>query len=170
VLSQLDEELGAPAVEVASTLHLHPKWVSEQEAETMPIVNGNAHGLRDRAAALAGTDGRTADLLLLNRDFRGYQTILAAMNEWANPEGDEDKSARIKSAAEEWIEQKMLEAVQGLRQLENGSTWITQNYDEALSPVSLTAVFMADRYHTLAEVKRAVGVLRQQRRTATGTD
>jgi hypothetical protein len=30
-----------------------------------------------------------------------------------------------------------------------------------MSPVALTAVFMADRYHTLREVKRAVGMLRQ---------
>ena len=54
----------------------------------------------------------------------------------------------------------MIEAVHGLRQLENGSTWITEHYDEAMSPVALTAAFMADRYHTLREVKRAVGALR----------
>jgi hypothetical protein len=125
------------------------------------IVNGNANGIRDRAAALAGQDGRTASILLLNRDFRGYQSLLAAMNEWANPEGDDDKMRRIESLTQEWVEQKMVEAVQGLRQLENGRTWITEHYDAALSPVALTAAFMADRYHTLREVRRAVGVLRQ---------
>ena len=53
---------------------------------------------------------------------------------------------------QEWVEQKMVELVQGLRQLENGSTWITEHYDEALSPVAPTAaVPMADRYHTLRE-------------------
>ena len=54
----------------------------------------------------------------------------------------------------------MIEAIQGLRQLENGSTWLTTHFDDALSPVSLTAAFMADRYHTLREVKRALGPTR----------
>jgi hypothetical protein len=164
VLSQVDEDLGEPANEVLSILNIDPKWVTEKEAEDLAIVNGNGLGLRDRAAALAGTDGRTANILLLNRDFRGFQAIIHAISDWANPEGDDDKAARIKAAAEEWVEQKMIEAVQGLRQLENGNTWITQHYDEAMSPVALTAAFMADRYHTLAEVKRAVGALRQASR------
>jgi hypothetical protein len=161
VLSELDEQSGTPATTTTATQILRPRWVSEQESDDLTIVNGNANGLRDRAAALAGTDGRTANLLLLNKDFRGYQAILAAVNEWANAEGDTDKAARIEGFAQEWIEQKMIEAVQGLRQLENGKTWITEHYDEALSPVALTAAFMADRYHTLREVKRAVAALRQ---------
>lgn len=169
VLSQIDDETGDPATEVSSTRDIEPRWVNEHEAEQFPIVKGNSHGLRDRAAALAGTDGRTAALLLLNRDFRGFQALVAAMNAWANSEGDEDKSAKIKAAAEEWVEQKMIEAVQGLRQLENGKTWITEHYDEAMSPVSLTAVFMADRYHTLYEVKRAIGSLRDLRRSGTAS-
>lgn len=164
VLSQVDEEVGEPANEVLSILSIEPKWVTEEEAEGLSIVNGNTHGLRDRAAALAGADGRTANFLLLNRNFRGFQAILAAINDWVNPEGDDDKAAKIKAATEEWVEQKMVEAVQGLRQLENGNTWITQHYDEAMSPVALTVAFMADRYHTLVEVKRAVGPLRQQGR------
>jgi hypothetical protein len=56
----------------------------------------------------------------------------------------------------------MVEAVNGLRQLENGSTWLASHYDDALSPVALTAAFMADRYHTLREVKRMAGSLRPQ--------
>jgi hypothetical protein len=55
----------------------------------------------------------------------------------------------------------MIEAVHGLRQLENGSTWTTSNYDDALSPVGLTAAFMADRYHTLREIRRSVGTMRR---------
>ena len=155
-----------PAAETTTILNLEPRWVSEEESEGFAIVSGNANGLRDRAAALAGTDGRTASILLLNKEFRGYQAILAAINDWANPEGDDDKVTKIESVTQEWVEQKMIEAVQGLRQLENGRTWITAHYDEALSPVSLTAAFMADRYHTLAEVKRAFGALRQNRRAA----
>ena len=160
VLSQLDEQNGEPATEVFAALELKAEWVTEQRADDYAIVNGNSNGLHDRAAALAGLDGRTASILLLNREFRGYQAILAAVNEWANPEGDNDKTTKIESTVQEWVEQKMIEAVQGLRQLENGKTWITEHYDEALSPVALTAAFMADRFFTLREVKRAVGALR----------
>jgi len=135
-------------------------WITEEQSEQFSIVKGNSNGLRDRAAALAGTDGRSANILLLNREFRGYQAMIAAMNDWANSEGDNDKLAKIEAITQEWIEQKMIEAVQGLRQLENGKTWITEHYDEAMSPVALTAAFMADRYHTLREVKRAVGAFR----------
>lgn len=161
VLSELEEPSGLPATEVYAAQNLEAMWVTEEQAEGMAIVNGNGNGLKDRAAALNGTDGRSAQILLLNRDFRGYQAILAAMNEWANPEGDDDKVAKIEAVTQEWIDQKMIEAVQGLRQLENGKTWITEHYDEALSPVALTAAFMADRFHTLREVKRAIGGLRQ---------
>lgn len=48
----------------------------------------------------------------------------------------------------------MVEGMTGLRQLENGSAWTATNFDDALSPVALTAAFMADRYHTLREVRR----------------
>jgi hypothetical protein len=160
VLSQMDDE-GTLSTEVTSILKLRPEWVTEQESEEYALVNGNGSGLHDRAAALVGEDGRTAAMILMNRDFRGYQSILAAINEWANPEGDEMKATKIEGLTREWINQKMIEAVQGLRQLENGNTWLTQQYNDALSPVALTAAFMADRYHTLREVKRAVGALRQ---------
>jgi len=161
VLTQVDGADGEPASEVFTLLQITPQWVNESEAETFPVVNGNSRGLHDRAAALAGEDGATADLLLLNRDFRGYQAIVASMNEWANPDGDEDIAKKIETFTQEWVEQKMVEAVNGLRQLENGSTWTATNFDDALSPVALTAAFMADRYHTLREVKRQVGPLRQ---------
>lgn len=161
VLSDLDDHNLSTAQEEKTQRTLEPIWVTEQQAESMSIVNGNGNGLHDRAGALAGQDGRTAAVLLLNRDFRGYHTMVTAVNEWANPEGDNDKALKIEALVREWTEQKMIEAVEGLRQLENGRTWLTEHYDEALSPVALTAAFMADRYHTLREVKRAVGALRQ---------
>lgn len=159
-LSQVDEEDGEPTSEVYSILALDPIWVTESDADGMSIVNGNGKGLHDRAAALVGEDGIRADTLLLNLEFRGYQTIVAAVNDWANPEGDDAKMARIEQFIQEWVEQKMVEAVNGLRQLENGSTWTPTNFDDALSPVALTAAFMADRYHTLREVKRQAGSMR----------
>jgi hypothetical protein len=161
VLSDLDDNDVSAAQEEKTQRALQPIWVTEQAADGMSIVNGNSNGLHDRAAALAGQDGRTAEVLLLNQEFRGYETMVSAVNEWANPEGDDDKALRIETLVREWTEQKMIEAVEGLRQLENGRTWLTEHYDEALSPVALTAAFMADRYHTLREVKRAVGALRQ---------
>ena len=84
-------------------------------------MNGNGSGLHDRAGALVGQDARTAAILIMNTEFRGYQAILAAINEWANPEGDDDKAARIETMTREWINQKMIEAVQGLRQLRTGA-------------------------------------------------
>lgn len=163
LLSQVDDSGGEPAVESSAILNLDPKWVTEAEADNFTVVAGNSSGLRDRAAALAGTDGRTAPILLLNKEFRGFQAILATVNEWANAEGDDLKASRIEQVTMEWVEQKMIEAIMGLRQLENGKTWITSHYDEALSPVALTAAFMADRFHTLAEVKRAAGAMRAAR-------
>lgn len=166
VLALVTDEESDPATEVISMLSINPKWVSEEESENVAIVNGNGRGLRDRAAALGGEDGATAEVLLLNHEFRGYQSILAAVNEWGNPDGDEEIAAKIETFAREWIEQKMVEAVVGLRQLENGSTWTAGHYDDALSPVALTAAFMADRWHTLREVKRQVGPLRRRPVTA----
>jgi hypothetical protein len=160
VLTQLDAHNGQPSEEVFSILQIEPKWVTEAEAEDFAIVSGNGTGLKDRAAALAGEDGATANILLLNREFRGYESILAAVNEWANADGDDTKAQVIEGFTQEWIEQKMVEAVTGLRQLENGSTWLPTNFDDALSPTALTAAFMADRYHTLREVKRQAGALR----------
>jgi hypothetical protein len=160
VLTQVDGADQGPAQEVFSLLKITPQWVTEKDAETFAIVNGNSKGLHDRAAALAGEDGVTADILLLNLDFRGYQTLVASLNDWANPDGNDDVSAKIETSVQEWIEQKLVESVNGLRQLENGSTWVPSNFDDALSPVALTAAFMADRYHTLREVKRQIGSLR----------
>lgn len=161
-LAQVGTDDGEPASEVIGLLQLHPRWVTEAESEGFPIVNANGKGLVDRAAALAGIDGLKADQLLLNVQFRGYQMILRALNEWGNPDGDDDVAQAIEGFAREWIEQKMVEAVTGLRQLENGSTWTPGSFDDALSPVALTAAFMADRYHTMREVRRQIGPLRQK--------
>lgn len=161
---------GDPANAVFSMLQLKPRWVTEAQAEESPIVNANGRGIQDRAAALAGVDGLKAEELLLNVEFRGYQMILQVLNEWGNPDGDEDVAAAIEAITREWIEQKMVEAVTGLRQLENGSTWTAGSYDSALSPVALTAAFMADRYHTLREVRRQIGPMRQRSSAATPTE
>ena len=169
LLTKADELSGEEANEVFSILNLEPRWVTEISAEGMSIVQANGKGLHDRAAALAGEDGVSAGVLLLNLDFRGYQSIVTAVNEWANPEGDDEKTKMIEGWTQEWIEQKMVEAVNGLRQLENGSTWTPVNFDDALSPVALTAAFMADRYHTFREVKRQVGSLRSSSPAASAS-
>lgn len=156
VLAQIDPDDGEPAEETTSIFDLEPMWVTEKDAEGIPIVNGNGKGLGDRAAALAGEHGASANMILLNLEFRGYQSLLAAVNEQWNLEGDEDKAKLIEGTVQEWIEQKMVEAVNGLRQLENGTTWLPSHFDDALSPVALTAAFMADRYHTLRAVNRVV--------------
>jgi hypothetical protein len=152
------------ASEVQSLLKLTPRWVTEKEAEGLSLVQPDTTGLRDRAAALAGVDGSKATVLLLNQEFRGYQMLLQATAEWANPDGDPGMAKAIEQFTQEWVEQKMIEAVTGLRQLENGNTWTPASFDSALSPVALTAAFMADRYHTMAAVRRQVGPLRTKSR------
>lgn len=169
VLTQVGDAEGEPVNEVFSMLKIDPRWVTESEADRFPIVSANGNGLQDRAAALVGEDGVTAEVLLLNKEFRGYLAIIATVNEWANPEGDDDKAALITGFAQEWIEQKMVESVTGLRQLENGSTWLAKHFDDAFSPVALTAAFMADRYHTLREVKRQAGAIRAGSASATAS-
>lgn len=169
LLPQVDVD-GEQATEVFSLLKLTPRWVTEAEAENMTIVNADGNGLRDRAAAVAGMDGLTAPELLLNLEFRGYRSILQHLNDWGNTDGDDSIGAAIEAHTQEWIEQKMVEAVTGLRQLQNGSTWTSTAYDAALSPVSLTAAFMADRYHTVREVKRLIGPLRQKPTIDAATD
>jgi len=152
---------GDVANEVYSMLNIEPKWVTEKEAEGMSLVSDEGRGIHDRAAGLVGEDGATAPILLLNREFRGYQAIIASLSEWANPEGDDAKQELIESCVQEWIEQKMVESVTGLRQLENGSSWTAIHFDGAFSPVALTAAFMADRYHTMREARRQLGALRR---------
>src|SRR5579884_534907 len=169
LLPQVDVDDGEPASEVFSILQLNPRWVTEKDAEGMALVNANGRGLRDRAAALAGVDGLTAPELLLNLEFRGYKSILEHLNEWGNSDGDPAIATAIEQATQEWIEQKMVEAVTGLRQLNNGSTWTAGAYDEALSPVALTASFMADRYHTIREVKRQIGPMRAKASSAAAS-
>ncbi len=151
----------APTGEDDALSHITPRWVTEAEADEFPIVEASGTGLRDRAAALSGVDGATATDLLLNREFRGYQLILQALNAWGNPDGDETMAAAIDGFTQEWVEQKLVEAVTGVRQLENDSTWTDAGFNAALSPEALTAAFMADRYHTLREVRRQLGPLRQ---------
>jgi hypothetical protein len=167
LLTRAEDLEGEAAAEVFSVIPLATKWVTEAQAESIAIVKGDTRGLHDRAAALAGENGATANMVLLNKEFRGYQAILRAINDWANPEGDEGKAEVIESTTQEWVQQKMVEAINGLRQLENGSSWTPAQFDDALSPLSLTAAFMADRYHTLREVKRQAGALRV---TTTGRD
>jgi hypothetical protein len=65
-LSQVDQEGGEEASEVLAILSLEPRWVTEAEADDFPIVHGNGQALHDRAAALAGEDGITVNILLLS--------------------------------------------------------------------------------------------------------
>ncbi|GJM21197.1 MAG: hypothetical protein DHS20C15_11120 [Planctomycetota bacterium] len=166
LLSQADEH-GEPATEVFASMPIDVKWVTEEEAQSFSLVSDSGDGIRDRAAALVGEDGLSAGVLLMNREFRGYGAILAALNEFANPEGNEEKAGLIEDWVQEWVDQKMIEAIHGLRQLENGRTWLSTQYDSALSPPALTAAFMADRYATLNAVKRQASSLVPKRPDAT---
>jgi hypothetical protein len=149
------------AGEAAGEIHAHvdlvPQWVKEAEAEGMTLLEGNGLGLKDRAAALLGDSAAAASVVVLNRDFSGYRALVEEANKLGNPEGDDLKAERIAAACEEWVEQKIVETVLSMRQLENGSSWMREHLDAALSPAGLTAAFMADRWHTWNEIKREIG-------------
>lgn len=131
-------------------------WISEEAAEKYTLVNANGVGFKDRAAALVGTDALTATELVLNRDFRVYRGLIERLSEELNPHGDEAIEQLVIKSAQEWIGQKMIESVLRIRQLQNGSTWLAEKYEDALSPVALTAAFMADLAQSYNMVKRAV--------------
>jgi hypothetical protein len=131
-------------------------WIGEEAAEKYTLVNANGVGFKDRAAALVGTDALTATELVLNRDFRVYRGLLEKLSEELNPHGDEALEQIIMKNTQEWIGQKMIESVLRIRQLQNGSTWLAEKYEDALSPVALTAAFLADLAQSYNMVKRAV--------------
>lgn len=161
LLSQLNEVDGVPSREVRADSELQVRWVTEVEAESHAIVNGGDELLRDRAAALVGASAATARMLLVNQEFRGYRSMLAKLVEDLNPHGDESLVQKIDEHLREWIEQKLVEAVKGVWQLENGTTWLGTRMDSGLSPTALTAVFLADRWLTMRETKqrlRAAGI------------
>lgn len=159
VLADLDAE-GAIAIEIHSSVELDVQWVNEAQSDGLALVEGNGLGLKDRAAGLIGEAAASATTIALNRDFRGFQALLVEANKFANPEGDDLKAERIVTTCEEWVEQKIIEAVLSMRQLENGSSWMGEHLNAALSPVGLTAAFMADRWHTWNEIKRSIGKIR----------
>lgn len=158
-LADLTDPAAQPATEVFGADSLSVHWVSESEAAGQALVDPDGKGLHDRAGALAGENGRTAPDLLLNHEFRGFRTLVTAVAEAVNADGNPDRQQVIEATAREWVEQKMIEAIQGLRQLEDGHAWTPADYDDALSPAALTAVFMADRYHTLREVRAVAAKL-----------
>lgn len=156
LLADVDAD-GETSTEVYSDVQIEVNWVTEKQAEDMPFVEGNGLGLKDRAAGLVGPSAASAGIVALNRDFRGFQALIAEANKEKNPEGDDLKAQRIADVCEEWVEQKIMETVLSMRQLENGSSWMREHLDAALSPVGLTSAFMADRWHTWNEIKRALG-------------
>lgn len=147
---------GDPAEEISPKDWIKFNWISEEAAEKYTLVNANGVGFKDRAAALVGADALTATELVLNRDFRVYRGLVEKLSEELNPQGDDAVEQLIVRNTQEWIGQKMIESVLRIRQLQNGSTWLAEKYEDALSPVALTAAFLADLAQSYNMVKRAV--------------
>ena len=147
---------GEPADRINPNDWIKFRWVNEDDAEKFALVNANTVGFKDRAAALVGKDALTATELVLNRDFRVYLGLIEKLSEDLNPQGDHAVQELIVQSAQEWIGQKMIESVLRIRQLQNGSTWLADSYDDALSPVALTSAFLADLAQSYNMVKRAV--------------
>jgi len=164
LLGLLDED-GEDALEAANPpLPIHAEWKTEAWINSQALVGG--HDATDRAAALIGESASKADLLALNSDFRGFTRFVEELNKEMNPAGDPDLGDIIVRKCQEFTMQKMLEAVLGVRQLENGNQWMAIEIQNALGPTALTTAFMADRYYTWQTVKRAVGSRAAQRAVA----
>lgn len=148
-------------------LSLNAEWKSEAWINEQAIVGG--HDVTDRAAALIGESASSAGLLALNEDFRGFTRFVDEIDTEMNPDGDQDLRRIIEGKCREYTLQKMLEAVLGVRQLENGNQWMANEIQTALGPTALTTAFMADRYHTWQSVKRVVGSKAQQFKAAAAS-
>ena len=109
------------------------------------------------AAALLGENASTADYLALNSEFRGFTRFVEEIDHEMNPAGDEDLTKLIETKCREYTQQKMIEAVLGVRQLENANHWMANEIADALDPTALTTAFMADRFYTWQTIKRSVG-------------
>lgn len=155
LLGLLDTE-GEEAVEAGNPpLPIHAEWKPESWINSQSVAGG--HDVTDRAAALIGESASKADLLALNSEFRGFTRFVDELDKELNPAGDPDISRLILDKCQEYTMQKMIEAVLGVRQLENGNQWMANEITDALDPTALTTAFMADRYYTWQTVKRVVG-------------
>lgn len=155
LLGLLDDD-GEEALEAGNPpLPIHAEWQPQSWINSQSVVGG--HDVTDRAAALIGESASKADVLALNSDFRGFTRFVDELDKELNPAGDPDISYLILDKCQEYTMQKMLEAVLGVRQLENGNQWMANEITDALDPTALTTAFMADRYYTWQTVKRAVG-------------
>lgn len=153
----LSAELFDPAyfAAICSPLSLHADSKSAEWINPQAVVGG--HDVTDRAGALIGSDASSAGLLALNEDFRGFTRFVDEIDREMNPDGDDDLRKIIEAKCREYTLQKMLEAVLGVRQLENGNQWMANEIKDPLGPTALTTAFTADRYHTWQSVKRVVG-------------
>jgi hypothetical protein len=164
LLGLLDDNGEEAEAAINPLLTINAEWKSEDWINSQAIAGG--HDVTDRAAALIGETASTAGLLALNEDFRGFTRFVDEIDREMNPDGDDDLRQIIESKCREYTLQKMLEAVLGVRQLENGNQWMANEIQNALGPTALTTAFMADRYHTWQSVKRVVGSKAQQFKAA----
>lgn len=150
------DDLGEEATEAKNPpLLIGAGWHTETEINSQAIVG--EHDVTDRAAALVGENASTADYLALNQEFRGFTRFVEEIDHEMNPAGDEDLTKLIEQKCREYTQQKMIEAVLGVRQLENANHWMANEIADALDPTALTTAFMADRFYTWQTIKRTVG-------------
>jgi hypothetical protein len=71
------------------------------------------------------------------------QTILAALKDWATPEGATPRHRRSRRSTREWDRAKDgLRPSRGSRAAGERITWLPTNFEDAHSPIALTVVFM----------------------------
>ena len=122
----------------------HVQWVSAEEGtRTSPDLD-------DRAAKYLPEE----NLLLVNRDFRGFTDMVDRW--WERYDRSSGARPVVRDAVEEWFEQALIETVIGVQSLHGSPELTVEDIAKALSQESLTGAVM-QRYHIEMNVRRTLG-------------
>lgn len=120
-------------------------WLSEHDDPP----TRSAEDLEDRAAKYLLEE----NMLQINADFRVFVNMV---EHWCNEYDLEPNNEFVVEVVQEWFEQTLIETVIGCQQLQGDRNWSSNDLEEVLSEVALTAAVMP-RYHVANAIKRALG-------------
>jgi hypothetical protein len=123
----------------------HVVWLSEHDDPP----SRTADFLDDRAAKYLPDQ----NMIQANADFRVFVNMA---DHWCDEYGVERGNRIVMEIVREWFEQALIETVIGCQQLQGDRRWSSDDMDQILSEMSLTAAVM-QRYHVANAIKRALG-------------
>jgi hypothetical protein len=144
IYSIFEKKDGVPGQQVKSDPFPRTRWVT--------ISDGTREygDIEDRAAKYLADQ----NLLLINGDFRVFTDMT---NHFVKEIGDKPGVRDlVVEAVRTWFEQALVETIMGIHAMRQSKEWSTDDIEQALSEVSLTAAVM-QRYHVVFAVKRQLG-------------